>query len=87
MKFYNSDIATNDKVELVQISADREEDSALDWARSEKFPFYSVLAGDQKNLTLRSLGGRGIPSYVLIDKNGKEIARGHHSCIEKIKSL
>lgn len=87
MEFYNQHIAGNDKVTLVQISADRDPDAAEEWAKKEKFPFYSVLPGDQKDLALKKLGGNGVPSYVLVDKNGKEIARGSESCKNKIKTL
>ena len=87
MATYNSTIANNDKVELIHVSLDEDRASATKWAKSVKFPWPTVLPKKQRSSGLMKYAGRGVPHYVLIDKEGKKITEGKHASFEKIKTL
>jgi len=87
VKSYQEIIAPKKNVELIFMSCDRSEDAALKWAVKESFPWPTVLADKRKRSGLSEYAQRGIPSYTLIDKEGKIIAQGKHASFEKIKEL
>lgn len=87
MKSYNDTIASNAKVELIHVSLDRDDDSALEWAKSAQFPWPHVLPDKHRSSGLMQYASRGVPHYALIDKNGKVIVTGKRNSFQKIKEL
>ena len=87
MESYNTLIKPKKNVELIFISCDRSEDAALKWAIKENFPWPTVLPDKLRRSGLEKYAQRGIPSYTLIDKEGKILAQGKYACFEKIKEL
>lgn len=88
MADYNSKIASNDKVELIQVSLE-DESAGAKWAAKEKFPWPVI---QQKKMKSAGVGDKnfkvtGVPTYILVDKDGKEVVRGKGQIFEKIKSL
>ncbi len=63
------------------------EASALKWAVKENFPWLTVFAYDRQLGFLADLKTRFVPTYILVDKDGKELLRGENEIFEKIKSL
>ena len=52
---------------------------ALKWAVKEKFPWVTVLASVpewKKNFSFMKYKKRGVPQYVLVDKDGNKLAEG-----------
>ncbi|BDS06718.1 hypothetical protein NT6N_17580 [Oceaniferula spumae] len=86
MKYYNSSIANNQKVEFIHVSQDDSKRDALGWAASANFPWLTVLSSKARSSGLGKLDA-GTPSYVLIDKNGKVLATNEKACMAKIKEL
>lgn len=87
MSFHKSTVSKKDNVEIVQISADQNEDQALAWAKKSRFPFPVVLRDEQRGLLASKYSTGGIPGYVLVDKSGKVLATGSREVKQKIKSL
>ncbi len=91
MKTYNEDIASNPNVELIHISRDSDEDAATSWAKKENMPWPTILKedSDSKQLVMPYFpdGRMGVPSYVLVDQTGKEVARGKAAALAKMKDL
>ena len=85
MKQYNKDILGNDKAELIHASLDSSEDSAEKWAAKAQFPWLTVLDKDIKRAGLEKFKPRGVPGYILIDKEGNKVAEGKTACFAKIK--
>lgn len=89
MEKYNEQIATNDKVELIQLSQDDDEDAADEWAVSLSAPWPVLYKDDIKEKTFIEpyfLDGRmGVPTYILIDAQGKELARGLTTILSTLK--
>ncbi|NWK57458.1 hypothetical protein HW115_17710 [Verrucomicrobiaceae bacterium N1E253] len=86
MEYYNKSIADNDKVEFLHVSQDDSRRDALNWARSAKFPWLTVLSSKSKTSGLAKYDS-GTPSYILIDKDGNVLASDEKKCIKKIKEL
>ena len=87
MGTYNEKIAPNPKVELIHVSADSDKKSAEEWAKKEKFPWPTVLPEDAKRSGLDKFAGGGVPHYVLIDKEGKQLAEGQGQVLAKVQEL
>lgn len=68
-----------DNVELVQASVDKDLDKAAEWAKKESFPWPTVLQPDIEKTLLKDIEVAGVPTYVLLDKDGNELARAHSS--------
>ena len=75
MEKYNSKIKNSRKYELIQVSMDRDPSRALSWAKKESFPWHSVPMAKMGAAGMRKYKIRGVPTYILVDKNGKEITR------------
>lgn len=74
---YNDKIAENDKVEMIHISRDRDENAAEAWAAKEKFPWRTVLPDDAQRTGLNDYRTANyVPFYVLVDKDGKPLGTG-----------
>ena len=87
MSFYKKDIDKKRKVELVQMSQDTKLSDAASWAKKEKFPWPTVLYQDQESTMLTKYASRGIPHYILVDRNGKIQAQGFTDVVRKVKGL
>ncbi len=87
MKSYNSDIATNDKVEFIHYSLDRTDAAALKWAKKESFPWARILPAKHGASGLQKYAKNYVPYYMLIDKEGKILAEGAQAVFAKIKTL
>jgi len=87
VKYYNTSIADNDKVEFIHASKDDDKKDALGWAKSAKLPWLTVLSSKIRSAGLAKLDGGGVPGYSLIDKNGKVLATNERDCMAKIKEL
>lgn len=86
MKSYNEKIASNPNVDLVLISRDDGSREALEWSKKVKFPWPQVMKKDTSKFFLQHYGG-GVPTYVLIDREGKALAKGKAACFAKIAEL
>ena len=87
MKQYKSDIENNEKVEFIHASLDSDEDSAEKWAAQEQFPWLTVLHKDFKRSGLDKFSPKGVPHYILVDRNGEQVAVGKSGSFNKIKEL
>lgn len=87
METYNKKIATNDQVELIHVSLDLDEEPAIEWAKTNTFPWPTVLNKNAKESGLMKYEGPSVPHYALIDKNGTLITEGKLESFEKIKEL
>lgn len=87
METYTSKIASNDKVELIMASFDRDSNAALAWAKKHTFPWPTVMIKDQNKAGIGKYAGRGVPHYVLIDKEGKKLAENKAECFAKLAEL
>ena len=79
MEKYNSEIASLDNLELVQVSVDRDQDKAVGWAKKESFPWPTILMSDIQKTMVKDIKTNAVPTYVLIDKDGNEMFRAHGS--------
>lgn len=88
MAKYNKVIADNQNVEFIHVSLDRDEDAALEWAKKESFPWLHVLPEKQKRSDLKKFHTSGrVPSYVLVDKDGKLITSGSSQAFKKAEEF
>jgi len=87
VKFYNERLAGVQNVEMVLISRDRDNRSALDWAVSEEMPWPILQPSDYSRAKeVQKHAPRGIPTAVLVDAEGKELARGTlQACLAAVK--
>jgi len=71
---------------MIHISLDQSSDAALKWAESFKQPWPIMLQEDtdQKKL-VEPYKVRGVPAYILVDRNGKEVARGKAAALAAAK--
>ena len=71
---------------MINITMDRAENDALKWAKSFKQPWPIMLQKDpnQKNL-VTPYNVRGVPTYILVDREGKEVARGKAAALAAAK--
>jgi thioredoxin-related protein len=76
---YNSEIAALDNLELIHVSVDRNLSQAVAWAKKESLPWPTILPADMNKTMAKDIKVRGVPTYILMDKNGKEIHRAHDS--------
>lgn len=84
---YNESIAGNDKAEMIHISVDRSDDAAEKWAASAGMPWPIMMPKKARKSKLKTYAGRGVPSYVLVDKDGNKLATGQHQAFSKLKEL
>lgn len=74
-------------VELIMMSYDQSSKKALEWAKKEAFPWPTILGKDKGAIHFGSAEVRGIPTYILFDKEGKEIAKGKEVIFKKLRKL
>lgn len=86
MKTYKKEVASNEKVEMIHVSLDQSENAALSWASKESMPWPTVMKGDtDQNVLIKPYKVTGVPTYLLVDREGKELARGKSAVFAKIK--
>lgn len=88
MEKYNKKIATNDDIEMVMVSLDSTEDKALAWAKKESFP-WTIVNGEkflalEKTLDFQSFEVKAVPTYLLVDENGKLLATEAQEVFKKV---
>ena len=86
MESYKKHLANNPKVAMVHVSYDEDLAEATKWAKKESFPWPHVMKDDVSKFFLQFYGG-GVPTYVLIDKEGNKIATGKGAIFAKLDSL
>ena len=86
MKSYQEKVATNTAVEMIHLSRDGDKGAAADWAKKEKFPWPTIMQDDTSEFFLKHYGG-GVPTYVLIDREGNKLATGKAAIFDKLDSL
>ncbi|QQL44931.1 hypothetical protein G3M56_013855 [Sulfuriroseicoccus oceanibius] len=87
MEKYNDQIADNDKAEMIHISLDRSDEAAEKWAKNAKMPWPIMLPKKANKTSLKKFAGRGVPHYVLVDKDGNKLAEGQYQAFSKLKEL
>ena len=87
MKTYNEKVAKNDDIDLIQVSLDRDANSALKWAKKEKFPWHCIPNKNHKSAKMDKYNVRGVPTYILVDAEGKEITRDRTQVMKKLQGL
>lgn len=87
METYKNQIASNAKVELIMASLDSTEDAAAAWAEEAQFPWPTVMKEDLAKTDIMEHQGRGVPHYVLVNKEGEALATGKEACLAKIAEL
>ncbi len=71
---------------MIHISLDQSADAALTWATSFQQPWPIMLMDDTDKETLVTpYKVTGVPAYVLVDRNGKEVARGKAAALAMAK--
>ncbi|MDA7917140.1 hypothetical protein N9908_03520 [Akkermansiaceae bacterium] len=85
---YNKKIATNPLVEMIHLSLDADSEEALAWSKEASMPWPTVLMEDSDPEVFEKPYFEfepEAPSYILIDANGKELARGKEEAFALIK--
>ncbi len=71
---------------MVHISLDRTSDAALNWAKSFKQPWPIMLPDKtDKAKLINPYNINVVPTYILVDRNGKEIVRGKAAALAAAK--
>lgn len=89
MDKYNESIATVGNVELIQASQDKDVAAASAWAKKESFPWPTVLLEDIEKTLLKDIKLNGVPTYVLLDREGNILAQANESfsVMRKLKQV
>lgn len=88
MAKFNKEIASNENVEFIHVSLDRNEESALEWAKKENFPWLHVMKENIAKAGLVKFKTENfVPFYCFVDKDGKVLAKGSHASFEKAKEV
>lgn len=73
---------------MIHVSRDRDDKSAEKWAADEGFPWMTILPDDAERSGLMEYRTRNaVPFYVLVDKDGKEVAQGSGAVFQKAVEL
>ena len=86
MKYFFSDIFKNPQVEFIHVSQDEDLESALEWAKTAKFPWLTVTSKDAA-LAKLDIYGTETPSYALISKHCRVLATTEEAAKAKLKEL
>jgi thiol-disulfide isomerase/thioredoxin len=86
VELYNSKIVNDSSLELVHMSADRNQQDLLKWATKEKFPWPTVFPEKVASFkgTPLHMQVSGIPTYFLVSKDGKLLAEGKQNVYEAL---
>ena len=87
VKSYNDKIAPKKNLEFILYSLDRSDDSALDWAKKEKFPWAHILSNKHSKSGLSKYKKNFVPYFVMIDAEGKILAEGKSGVFAKAEEL
>ncbi len=83
VKFYNSQVKDNKKVELILCSRDQTEAAAEKWAKSNKMPWPILVPGTSNEFADKFAPG-GIPTAILVDKDGNKLGQAYGGEMEKL---
>lgn len=86
VKTYNDKIGTNPAVEMIHLSRDDDKGDALNWAKKEKFPWPTIMQDDTSSFFSKHFGG-AVPTFVLIDCDGKVLANDERTIFENLGNL
>jgi hypothetical protein len=71
---------------MIHVSLDQDKAPALKWAKSFNQPWPILLPGDYKRKTMVDpYNVRAVPTYVLVDQTGQEVARGKAAALAMAK--
>jgi hypothetical protein len=85
---FNKEIAGNENVEFIHVSLDSNEESALEWAKKENFPWLHVMKTSIAKADLAKFKTeRFVPFYCFVDKDGKVLAKGSQASFAKAKEF
>lgn len=87
MEKHDKLIVPNAKVTMIHVSMDDDLGEAAKWAQKEGFPWPTVLMPQLEASGLWGYGNGAAPYYVLIDKEGAEVAKGEDEVFSKIAAL
>ena len=90
MEQYNESISKIAGVKLIHVSFDRDEDSANDWAKQAGFPWLTILHEDvDRSALVEPYFGDslGVPSYLLVDHEGNQLAKGKSAVMAYLGKL
>lgn len=89
MEKYNDKFSKMGNVELVLVSGDEDVSAATAWAKKESFPWPTVLNADIEKTFIKDIKTSGVPTYILVDRDGNELVRGLTSdpLMEKLKEV
>lgn len=87
MESYNESIANNPKTELIHLSQDGTSDAAAAWAKKANMPWPTLMKDDIDTDFLEPYGITSLPTYILVDRDGKAVATGKHAAFAKIKEM
>ncbi len=57
------------------------------YMKKEKMPWLAIDYHEKKHSGMKKFGGDGVPNLMLIDRQGKQIARGQGHVILKLAAL
>ncbi len=87
MEYYNNEISKNSDVELVWYPKEKEK-AATTWAAEEKFPWPVIREKALEKVEAISKHHKGgVPSYFLVDAEGKLVVTGLSAAKRHIQSL
>lgn len=77
MEFYNENLAKAKNIDIIYCNRDRSEDAMVDFMVEFKMNWPALDFDDKDDVEeIISLYGNAVPSYVLVDAEGKKIAEG-----------
>ena len=87
MEKYKTIVADNAKVEMIQLSLDRDKQSAEGWAVKDKLPWYTVLPSEYRSGGFAKYKStRFVPEYGLFSADGKRLGSGRE-VFDQVKKL
>lgn len=88
MDKYKKVLEGNQKVAMIQVSRDQDNDSAEAWAAKEGFPWLTVLPDDvERSGLLDYRPGNFVPAYTMVDKDGNKVVDGAEAVFQKAKEV
>ncbi len=83
VKFYKSQVKDDKKVELILCSRDHTKENAEKWATANKMPWPILMPGTANEYASK-FGPGGIPTAILVDKDGNKLGEAYGGEMEKL---
>ncbi len=83
VKFYNSEVKDNKKVELIMCSGDNNPAAAEKWAKENKMPWPILMPGSKSDFAAK-VPVQGYPTAFIYDKDGNLLGQAHGASIDKL---